>query len=216
MKSETKNCQNCKKDFTVESEDFSFYEKIKVPPPTFCPECRLQRRLAWKVNLMLFNRKCDLCGEKGISMYEADAPFVVYCHKCWWSDDWDSLDFKINLDFSRPFLQQWKELLHKTPLLGLSIDTITSELSPYTNHCGHAKNCYMIFYSDHNEDCLYGYQLTNCKNCIENGVTMESENCYDSLHVYKSFNIVHGIGNNRSCYDSSLLEIARVYMIVLE
>jgi len=45
MKSETKNCQNCKKDFTIEPEDFNFYEKIKVPPPTFCPECRLQRRI---------------------------------------------------------------------------------------------------------------------------------------------------------------------------
>jgi len=29
---ETKNCQNCKNDFTIEPDDFSFYEKIKVPP----------------------------------------------------------------------------------------------------------------------------------------------------------------------------------------
>jgi hypothetical protein len=38
MKNETKNCQNCKNDFTIESEDFKFYEKIKVPPPTWCPD----------------------------------------------------------------------------------------------------------------------------------------------------------------------------------
>jgi len=44
-KNETKNCQNCKKDFTIEQDDFSFYEKIKVPPPTFCPECRYKRRI---------------------------------------------------------------------------------------------------------------------------------------------------------------------------
>ena len=31
MKSETRNCQNCKKDFVIEPDDFSFYEKIKVP-----------------------------------------------------------------------------------------------------------------------------------------------------------------------------------------
>ena len=41
MKSETRNCQNCKKDFIIEPDDFSFYEKIKVPAPTFCPECRM-------------------------------------------------------------------------------------------------------------------------------------------------------------------------------
>ena len=29
MNPETKNCQNCKKDFTIESEDFAFYEKLK-------------------------------------------------------------------------------------------------------------------------------------------------------------------------------------------
>lgn len=29
MNSETKNCQNCKSDFIIEPDDFSFYEKIK-------------------------------------------------------------------------------------------------------------------------------------------------------------------------------------------
>ena len=29
MNSETKQCQNCKKDFVIESDDFDFYDKIK-------------------------------------------------------------------------------------------------------------------------------------------------------------------------------------------
>ena len=33
-------CQNCKILFVIESEDFNFYEKIKVPPPTFCHDCK--------------------------------------------------------------------------------------------------------------------------------------------------------------------------------
>ncbi len=45
MKEETKTCQNCKKEFQIEPEDFAFYEKINVPPPTFCPECRMIRRM---------------------------------------------------------------------------------------------------------------------------------------------------------------------------
>ena len=32
---ETKSCQNCKNDFIIEPDDFAFYDKIKVPPPTF-------------------------------------------------------------------------------------------------------------------------------------------------------------------------------------
>ncbi len=79
MKNETKNCQNCKQNFTIESEDFNFYEKIKVPPPTFCPECRMQRRMVWRNERVLYKRKCDLCNKNIISMYADFAVFPVYC-----------------------------------------------------------------------------------------------------------------------------------------
>jgi len=48
---ETKTCQNCKIEFVIEKEDFNFYEKIKVPPPTWCPECRMIRRMTWRNEL---------------------------------------------------------------------------------------------------------------------------------------------------------------------
>ena len=85
---ETKTCQNCKKDFTIEAEDFSFYEKIKVPPPTFCPECRLQRRLAWRNERSLYKRKCDAPGheETIITMYPPELAIKVYDQKYWWGD----------------------------------------------------------------------------------------------------------------------------------
>ena len=38
--SENLICKNCNKEFIIESDDFGFYEKINVPPPTFCPDCR--------------------------------------------------------------------------------------------------------------------------------------------------------------------------------
>ena len=63
-KSEKRICQNCKKDFIIEPEDFNFYEKIKVPPPTFCPWCRFIRRMAWRNERALYKRTCDLCQKK--------------------------------------------------------------------------------------------------------------------------------------------------------
>jgi len=43
---EVRICQNCKKDFTIEPEDFTFYEKIKVPPKSkeivCCEQCYQQ------------------------------------------------------------------------------------------------------------------------------------------------------------------------------
>lgn len=35
QKEENRICQKCKKDFLIESEDFAFYEKIKVPARLF-------------------------------------------------------------------------------------------------------------------------------------------------------------------------------------
>ncbi|MBI5220508.1 MAG: hypothetical protein HY978_01565 [Candidatus Liptonbacteria bacterium] len=43
LPSEAKICQNCKTDFTIDPEDFDFYRKIDVPPPTWCPECRVRQ-----------------------------------------------------------------------------------------------------------------------------------------------------------------------------
>jgi len=139
MTQETKICQNCKQTFIIESEDFAYYEKMKVPAPTFCPKCRLQRRLAFLNIFNLYKRSCDLCKKDMISIFRPDAPYAVYCPKCWWSDNWDPFDHGKDYDFSRPFLEQFKELWHTTPVLGISIDIPTLETSPYTSHTGHQK-----------------------------------------------------------------------------
>jgi hypothetical protein len=48
---EIKSCQNCKQDFTIESEDFEFYTKIKVPPPTFAQSVRTNVALLGVVSM---------------------------------------------------------------------------------------------------------------------------------------------------------------------
>jgi len=70
MNSETKTCQNCKAQFTIVPEDFAFYDKLKVPPPTWCPQCRLQRRLT-QINVrVLYKRTCDLCKKETLSLFQ--------------------------------------------------------------------------------------------------------------------------------------------------
>jgi len=78
-KSEKKQCQNCQKDFVIEPDDFLFYEKIKVPPPTFCPECRLQRKMTFRNENNLHKRKCKLCNNNIISIYSNDNEDIIYC-----------------------------------------------------------------------------------------------------------------------------------------
>lgn len=209
MSAEKRICQNCKSEFMIEPEDFVFYEKIKVPPPTFCPKCRLQRRLVWFKGFRLYKRKCDLCKKEQISMYSPQAPYVVYCSECWWSDKWDPMDYARDYDFSRPFFEQLNEHLHKVPIRGLAVTKEVIELSPFTNHCDHSRNCYLIFYSDYDEDCQHGFYLARDKGLLDCSIYWECEQCYDGMNGYRN-NRVHGSrGNVHNSIDCCFIRDAR-------
>lgn len=205
MESEIKICQNCKKDFIIEPNDFSFYEKMKVPPPTFCPDCRRQRRLAWYNLVNLFHRDCDLCGEKFISMYPPEVPYVVYCPKCWWSDKWDWRDYGVDYDFTKPFFKQFDKLIHKVPLLGLSINSTTTIGSPYNNHAQDLKDCYLTFDTGFNQECAYGVLLTRNRESFDSSMVMDCDTVYDCMCIYKSNRCIGTKGNNRFCIDCSFV-----------
>ena len=112
-KEEKRICQNCKKDFVIEIEDFKFYEKIKVPPPTFCAECRIQRRFAFRNERVLHRNKCAKTGKSVISCFSSESPFIIYDRDFWWSDGWNPLDYGKEYDFTRSFFIQFRELLEK-------------------------------------------------------------------------------------------------------
>src|ERR1700687_3598884 len=105
MNAETKTCQNCKASFMIEPDDFAFYEKIKVPSPTWCPDCRMLRRLLWRNERILYKRQCKAPGhsEGLISIFPEDTSHPVYDQEYWWSDDWDASTYGREYDFSKPF-----------------------------------------------------------------------------------------------------------------
>ena len=152
---QARNCQYCKKSFTIEPEDFAFYGKIKVPPPTWCPECRLIRRLMFRNERYLYKASCALCKKDMFSMYDPEQSYMVYCSSCWWSDNWDPLATGRDYDFSRPFFEQFQELFRAAPTSHLWTTHTTMVNSDYNNLAGYLKNCYMVSHADHNEDCSY-------------------------------------------------------------
>lgn len=186
MRTETRTCQSCRALFVIDASDFLFYEKMRVPPPTFCPACRLQRRLAFLNLFHLYQRACDLCRRGMISIYPRDAPYRVYCPTCWWSDQWDPFSYGREYDFSRPFFAQFNELLHEAPLIGLKIDAPTLVNSSYANFAGSLKNAYLLFMADFAENAAYGFYVNHVKDVLDCSATVSSELCYDSLHSYKN------------------------------
>ena len=122
-------------------------------------------------------------------MYPADAPFPVYDTKVWSSPDaWDGHSYGRDVDFSRPFFEQWGELNAVVPHSSRTVLEQTLENSDYINFCSYAKNCYLIFDSDRNQDCYYSYTLQDDKDIADCLKVRESElryECIDCLKCYK-------------------------------
>ncbi len=205
MTPETRTCQNCKNDFIIEPDDFTFYEKIKVPPPTWCPDCRVIRRMTWWNERNLFKKKDAHDGKEIFSMYPPQSKWFIYEHNYWWSDAWDPMKYARDYDFSRSFFEQFNELLLSVPHSSREIKSL--ENSDYSNNSSHLKNCYLCFDSDFNENCMYSAYFRECHDTLDVFNVKGLELCYEllsSAHCYQcAFSIdidnCRGVWFSRNC-----------------
>jgi len=215
-----KICKKCNSSFEITSEDLEFYKKVSpkfepspnlsqgerdnwnnnflIPSPTLCPDCRQQRRLAFRNERKLYKRKCDATGENIISMYSSDKKIKVYNADFWWSDKWDALNYGIEFDFEKWFFEQFWKLIYKVPKPALI--NIKQEWTDYSNFSWWNKNSYLIFTSWKNENSYYSnriwksinvmdclginncensYQIIDSNNCKKSSYLINSENCFD-------------------------------------
>ncbi len=196
-------CQNCSKPFPIESDDFSFYEKIRVPAPTLCPHCRMVRRLQYRNERSWYRRTCAATGKSVLSMYHPSLPLTVYDEAYWKSDAWDPLAYGREYDFSRPFFEQFFELFAAVPHPNLIQKNTVG--SPYTNYVNDLKNCYFCASSVESEDCLYLFgSVTRMKNSMDIHFSIDSEYCYELIDC-KKCNRTQYAQNCEGCVDSALL-----------
>lgn len=182
MEAQTKNCQNCKKDFTIEPADFDFYKKIDVPAPTWCPACRMQRRMLFRNERKLFRNKDGLTGKDIVSIYPPEAGFPVYEDKEWFGQtSWDPMSYGQEIDWSKPFFSQLAELNQRVPRYRSAAINMVN--SGYSGNADGLKNCYLIFNANQNEDCGYGNGIDECRNSYDNTNLKKSENCYGCFWV---------------------------------
>jgi hypothetical protein len=167
------------------------WDKIRylIPPPTLCPDCRQQRRLAYHNEKKLYKRKCDATGKDIISIYSPDKPYIVYHQDYWWSDAWDPTEYGSDFDFGKSFFYQWYDLSLRVPRQALiAKDTENSE---YTNFVWKVKDSYLISAASFDENCYYGTRVTKSKNCVDTFLVKESENCYECIEVNNSYHCLY-------------------------
>ncbi len=202
MNPESKSCQKCRSNFSITSDDISYYEKIGVNHPNLCPECRAQLRLSFRNERAFYKRVCDKCKKDVVSMYSPSKPYIVWCTDCWNADDWGGEDHGRDYDLNQPFMEQFEELWRIVPKIGLMhVRSINSE---YLNICADNKNCYMIVESSNNEDCMYSYWIQLSKDLVDCSFTNKVENSYESDDCHDSYGLRYSKGCH-SCTDSYFL-----------
>jgi len=189
-----KTCRQCQAQFAITDGDLAFYKKLsptfdnkifEIPAPTMCPDCRKQRRLAWRNIGKIYIRKSDLSGKQIVSCVAPNSKFKVYHQDEWMSDKFDPYQYGRDFDFSRPFFEQLHELSLDVPRPHMNV--ARNENSEYINNSSDCKSCYLIENATAAEDSLYSLGLFHSKDCIDCYKAFECENCYECINIEKSY-----------------------------
>lgn len=205
-------CKQCQAAFEIAPEDLVFYDslsptfagkKYAIPAPQMCPQCRLQRRMAFRNERKLYTRKSDMSGKSIITNYAPGTDFKVFDQDEWWSDKWDALAYGRDFDFNRTFADQFRELVHAVP--HVSLTNIGCENSYYTNFALFQRNCYLIFGAGNSEDCMYGKYIVGSKDCVDNLAIYNCELCYEGVASEGCYNCRYFL-NSRNCVDCLMVD----------
>ncbi len=204
------SCKQCQANFTITDEDLVFYDKVSpvfngvkcsIPAPVLCPDCRHQRRITFRNDRNMYQRKCDGTGKAIVSLYSPDKPYPVYENPYWWSDAWDECSYGRDFDFSKTFTEQFRELQLVVPRLSMIDDGVQSLNCQYCQDFAYGKNCYLVIGSWHVEDVLYSEHLTNVKDssdCLM--VNTDTELAYECINSSNLYQCIY-VTNSQNCRD---------------
>lgn len=209
-------CKTCNQSFEITAAEKDFLSRMAwkfggqtVFPaaPVKCPQCRLQSRVAYRNEKNLYRNTSAKSGKDVISIYAKEPlwgeSYAVYTQEEWQADDFDPLEWGRDFDFSRPFFDQFAELLKAVPRM--AIVTLANENCDYTSGTAYSKNCYLINSSEYCEDCYYGKLYQKCSDCMDCAYMFDSELCYEccSLHDCSRCTYVYFSQNCHDCLFSS-------------
>lgn len=137
-------------------------------------------------------------------MYSPNKPFPVWCHDCWFKDDWDPMDYGRPYDAKRPFMEQFDALWRTVPKVALVY--VRSVNSEYTNISADSKDCYMIFESSNNEKCIHSYWIQVCRDSVDLSFSYQTELSYESDDCYDSSRLRYSKGCHNSIDSYFLLD----------
>jgi len=174
----------------------------KLPIPSLCFECRLQRKLAFRNEYTFYKRKCNASWENIISIYSPNKDYVIYKYDFWLSDKWNPLEYGMEYNEKKDFFEQLDILLHKVPRINLIINH-TMENSTYANYGWFSKNVYLSVWSFHSENILYSHYSIDCSWDVDGFLNIKWEhtyNCINTVNCYKTYYSINCENCNNSYF----------------
>jgi phage pi2 protein 07 len=202
MNSETKTCQNCKNNFTIEPDEFAFYEKVGILPATQCLSCRTKHHLSFWLFGKFRKGVSDLSGDSIITILPEKNRYPIYSLKEWHSDNWNAMDYGQEYDNSKSLFEQLKNLQEKIPRPHQTGSNNTD--CDWSDDAWNCKNCYLSRSMDTCEDLFYAYHNRYVKNSIDPYVCFNSDRLYECFYCFNSYKIFYS-RDSRDCLDSYFL-----------
>ncbi len=189
-------CTVCSKQFVITVEDVGFLKKFNVPAPRTCTDCRVMQMMCFRNERIFYQSSCAWCKKSMVSCFSPTSPFTILCNTCWWSDECDVLKYGRDFDFTRPFFEQWFDLLKVVPMGNVFIGL--AENADYTNYGVSNKNCYMVTASDYNQDSFYADNANENKDCCDITFSNKSELLYECVDSAGSYSCAYS-QNLKNC-----------------
>ena len=175
---------------------------MKIPPPTFCPECRNKRRMSWRNERTLYKRACDATQKSIITMFSPEEKLNIYDRDFWWKEKFNPLQYGQDVDFTKPFFTQFKTLFEKVPLPSLLNENVIN--SSICNCVHNTKNGYLLFASMDTENVSYSTRVIGAKDSLDLFGGFNQELCYENILCDKSQHLFFS-ERSAECFDSFFL-----------
>lgn len=173
----------CEREFQLYAEDIQFLNKLRVPPPNFCPTCRRIKRMTHTSLFQLFKRKCDAPehSEQMISLFPEDCPFPVFDYKYFIGDEFDPFVYGRDYSKDESPMETLLSMRRNFPVPSFLNKDTSSINNEYGNGGRNIKNGYFTFGCFDSDDVWYTVMARKSK------YIMDSRFIYSSDHVYKGF-----------------------------
>ncbi|MBI4253295.1 hypothetical protein HY623_03935 [Candidatus Uhrbacteria bacterium] len=173
--------------FEITDTERELYGRFDLPVSDMHPILRFVMRFAHGNNWSLYWTEDCRTGKKILSCYDPKEFPKIVEHGYWMSNEFDAREYGRAFDFSRPFFEQYFEMVAEVPRPNVTI--LNCENVEYANHVFWSKNCYLCFICFHCENVLYSFRARKCRECMYAFNCRESELLYQCANCTMCFNL---------------------------